>query len=205
MSLLLREAIGGTIRRARTARRRTLRDVSREARVSLGYLSEVERGRKEPSSELLAAICEALDLPLSELLDEVADTMRPVPRPVPAGVGVRGRFGVEPGRPDVDDALRSAVEEAFEPGAAPTAAPSDAAPADAGMSATLPSPPEPEEPAAPRTVALPEPEGAPVHDDGEEVVAPVEAATPVRLVGLVTVPPAPAGGVGHGPVVRAAA
>jgi transcriptional regulator with XRE-family HTH domain len=204
MSLLLREAIGGTIRRARTARRRTLRDVSREARVSLGYLSEVERGRKEPSSELLAAICEALALPLSELLDEVADTMRPVPRPVPAGVGGVRRFGAEPGGPDMDDALRSAVEEAFEPGATPTSA-GDGAPADAGMSATLPAPPEPEEPAAPRTVALPEPEGAPVHDDGEEVVAPVEAATPVRLVGLVTVPPTPAGGVGHGPVVRAAA
>jgi hypothetical protein len=104
----------------------------------------------------------------------------------------------------VDDALRSAVEAAFEPGATPSAA-GDGAPADASMSATLPAPPEPEEPAAPRTVALPEPEGAPVHDDGEEVVAPVEAATPVRLVGLVTVPSAPAGGVGHGPVVRAAA
>ena len=207
MSLLLREAIGGTIRRARTARRRTLRDVSREARVSLGYLSEVERGRKEPSSELLAAICEALALPLSELLDEVADTMRPVPcpvpRPVPAGVGGGRRFGVEPGGPDVDDALRSAVEAAFEPGATPSSA-GDGAPADASMSATLPAPPEPVEPAAPRTVALPEPEGAPVHDDGEEVVAPVEAATPVRLVGLVTVPPVP-GGVGPGPVVRAAA
>jgi transcriptional regulator with XRE-family HTH domain len=204
MSLLLREAIGGSIRRARTARRRTLRDVSREARVSLGYLSEVERGRKEPSSELLAAICEALALPLSELLDEVADTMRPLPRPVPAGVGGARRFGVESGGPHVDDALRSAVEEAFEPEATPSSA-GDGAPADASMSATLPAPPEPEEPSAPRTVALPEPEGAPVHDDGEEVVAPVEAATPVRLVGLVTVPSTPAGGVGHGPVVRAAA
>jgi transcriptional regulator with XRE-family HTH domain len=204
MSLLLREAIGGTIRRARTARRRTLRDVSREARVSLGYLSEVERGRKEPSSELLAAICDALALPLSELLDEVADTMRPVPRPVPAGVGVARRFGVEPGGPDVDDALRSAVEEAFEPGTASSPA-GDGASAEASMSATLPTPPEPEEPAAPRTVALPEPEGAPVRDDGEEVVAPVEAATPVRLVGLVAVPSTPAGGVGPGPVVRAAA
>jgi hypothetical protein len=193
MPLLLREAIGGTIRRARTARRRTLRDVSREA-----------RGRKEPSSELLAAICDALALPLSELLDEVADTMRPVPRPVPAGVGGVRRFGAEPGGPDMDDALRSAVEEAFEPGATPTSA-GDGAPADAGMSATLPAPPEPEEPAAPRTVALPEPEGAPGHEDGEDVVAPLEATTPVRLVGLVTVPSVPAGGVGPGPVVRAAA
>ena len=68
MAVLLREAIGGSLRRARTARRRTLRDVSRRARVSLGYLSEVERGRKEPSSELLAAICEALDVALPDLL-----------------------------------------------------------------------------------------------------------------------------------------
>ncbi|MDQ2708851.1 MAG: helix-turn-helix transcriptional regulator [Actinomycetota bacterium] len=79
MTLLLREAIGGSLRRARTDRRRTLRDVAGRARVSLGYLSEVERGRKEASSELLAAICTALELPLSELLTEVADTMRPVP------------------------------------------------------------------------------------------------------------------------------
>ena len=75
MSLLLREAIGGSIRRARTERRRTLRDVSKEARVSLGYLSEIERGRKEPSSELLAAICEALGARLSEVLGEVSDTL----------------------------------------------------------------------------------------------------------------------------------
>jgi transcriptional regulator with XRE-family HTH domain len=75
MALLLREAIGAGLRRARTARRRTLRDVSRRARVSLGYLSEVERGRKEPSSELLAAICEALDVALPDLLTEAAHTM----------------------------------------------------------------------------------------------------------------------------------
>jgi transcriptional regulator with XRE-family HTH domain len=75
MAVLMREAIGGTLRRARTARRRTLREVSRRARVSLGYLSEVERGRKEPSSELLAAICEALDIALSDLLAEAAEAI----------------------------------------------------------------------------------------------------------------------------------
>ena len=75
MALLLREAIGAGLRRARTARRRTLRDVSRRARVSLGYLSEVERGRKEPSSELLAAICEALDVALPDLLTEAAHAL----------------------------------------------------------------------------------------------------------------------------------
>ncbi len=71
----MREAIGSSLRRARTARRRTLREVSRRARVSLGYLSEVERGRKEASSELLASICEALDLALSELLTDAAEAM----------------------------------------------------------------------------------------------------------------------------------
>lgn len=77
MSLLLREAIGGSLRRARTDRRRTLRDVASAARVSLGYLSEIERGRKEPSSELLAAICDALEFPLPELLAEAATILRP--------------------------------------------------------------------------------------------------------------------------------
>jgi transcriptional regulator with XRE-family HTH domain len=72
MTVLLREAIGDRLRHARTNQRRTLREVSRAARVSLGYLSEVERGRKEASSELLSAICEALDLPLSVLLSNVA-------------------------------------------------------------------------------------------------------------------------------------
>ena len=105
MALLLREAIGGTIRRARTDRRRTLRDVSKDARVSLGYLSEIERGRKEPSSELLAAICDALALSLPDLLDDVADSMRPE-APRPARLADRRLVGVDP-------ALRSAVEEAF--------------------------------------------------------------------------------------------
>jgi transcriptional regulator with XRE-family HTH domain len=72
MTVMLREAVGERLRRARTAQSRTLRDVSRAARVSLGYLSEVERGRKEASSELLASICDALDLPLPELLVTVA-------------------------------------------------------------------------------------------------------------------------------------
>ncbi|MEV6446931.1 helix-turn-helix transcriptional regulator [Amycolatopsis sp. NPDC051716] len=72
MTVLLREAIGDRLRHARTNQRRTLRDISRAARVSLGYLSEVERGQKEASSELLASICQALDLPLGELLHHVA-------------------------------------------------------------------------------------------------------------------------------------
>lgn len=75
MTVLLREAIGDRLRHARTNQHRTLREVSRSARVSLGYLSEVERGRKEASSELLAAICDALELPLSELLHHVASDL----------------------------------------------------------------------------------------------------------------------------------
>jgi transcriptional regulator with XRE-family HTH domain len=51
---------------------RTLRQISNEAQVSLGYISEIERGQKEPSSELLAAICSALDVPLSVILLQVS-------------------------------------------------------------------------------------------------------------------------------------
>ena len=75
MAVLLREAIGDSLRRARTAQSRTLREVSSSARVSLGYLSEVERGRKEASSELLAAICQALEVPLSEVLGDVSESL----------------------------------------------------------------------------------------------------------------------------------
>jgi transcriptional regulator with XRE-family HTH domain len=66
--ILLRDVIGEVLRRARMSQGRTLREVSHSARVSLGYLSEVERGRKEPSSELLSAICTALGVPLSRVV-----------------------------------------------------------------------------------------------------------------------------------------
>lgn len=68
---LLRESVGQALRRARTAQSRTLRDVARDARVSLGYLSEVERGQKEASSELLNSICEALGMTLGSLMRDV--------------------------------------------------------------------------------------------------------------------------------------
>lgn len=68
--VLLRRIIGETLRIRRQQQRRTLRDVSAAANVSLGYLSEVERGQKEASSELLSSICEALDVPLSDVLGE---------------------------------------------------------------------------------------------------------------------------------------
>lgn len=75
MALLLREAIGDSLRRTRVSQSRTLREVSNSARVSLGYLSEIERGRKEASSELLAAICDALEVPLSEVLVDVSESL----------------------------------------------------------------------------------------------------------------------------------
>ncbi len=75
MTALLREVIGDVLRRARTSQGRTLREVSDHARVSLGYLSEVERGRKEASSELLSSICTALDVPLSRVLSDAGDVM----------------------------------------------------------------------------------------------------------------------------------
>lgn len=70
--IVMREVIGEELRRRRQDQGRTLREVSGAAAVSLGYLSEVERGHKEASSELLAAICDALDISLSELLASVS-------------------------------------------------------------------------------------------------------------------------------------
>jgi transcriptional regulator with XRE-family HTH domain len=75
MPSLLREVLGDVLRRARTNQGRTLRQVSDAARVSLGYLSEVERGRKEASSELLTAICDALDVSLSQLLVDAGEQL----------------------------------------------------------------------------------------------------------------------------------
>jgi transcriptional regulator with XRE-family HTH domain len=71
--VLLRHLLGDALRRLRQRQGRTLREVSAAARVSLGYLSEVERGQKEASSELLAAICSALGAPLSQVFREVSD------------------------------------------------------------------------------------------------------------------------------------
>jgi len=71
--VVLRHEIGDVLRDVRQRQGRTLREVSHSARVSLGYLSEVERGQKEASSELLSSICSALDVPLSLMLREVSD------------------------------------------------------------------------------------------------------------------------------------
>jgi transcriptional regulator with XRE-family HTH domain len=73
--VLFRRLLGGVLRDQRMQRGMTLRQVSAEARVSLGYISEIERGQKEASSELLASLCSALDIPLSDVLREVSDAV----------------------------------------------------------------------------------------------------------------------------------
>lgn len=87
--VLLRRELGDVLREQRRAQGRTLREVSSAAAVSLGYLSEVERGEKEASSELLGSICSALNVPLSAVLGHVSDrvaeteaSMDSVPQPV---------------------------------------------------------------------------------------------------------------------------
>ncbi|MDN5789522.1 MAG: helix-turn-helix domain-containing protein [Micrococcales bacterium] len=93
--ILLRQELGDVLRERRRAQGRTLREVSATASVSLGYLSEVERGEKEASSELLASICGALELPLSQVLIDVSSRMAEseglaltVALPVPSGEAV---------------------------------------------------------------------------------------------------------------------
>jgi transcriptional regulator with XRE-family HTH domain len=73
---LLRTHIGNSLRQERISQGRTLRDVAKAARVSLGYLSEVERGQKEASSELLNSICQALGLSLLTVISDVSIALR---------------------------------------------------------------------------------------------------------------------------------
>ena len=79
--VLLRQVIGEELRRRRNEQSLTLRDVSRDAQVSLGYLSEVERGQKEASSELLNSICQALDLSLLAVMTDVSIAIRATEAP----------------------------------------------------------------------------------------------------------------------------
>src|SRR3954465_15229349 len=72
---LFRRLLGDVLRERRLERGLTLRQVSAEARVSLGYISEVERGQKEASSELLASLCSALEAPLSQVLRDVSEAV----------------------------------------------------------------------------------------------------------------------------------
>ena len=90
--ILLRRELGDVLRERRRTQGRTLRQVSAAAAVSLGYLSEVERGEKEASSELLASICHALELPLSSLMSDVARRVaRSEAMTIPVSLPVAGR------------------------------------------------------------------------------------------------------------------
>ncbi len=90
--VLFRQELGELLREKRQARGRSLRELSTDAAVSFGYLSEIERGTKEASSELLSAICEALDVPLSVVLADLSERVaraEAVTAPVPLPVGPR--------------------------------------------------------------------------------------------------------------------
>ena len=95
----LRQFVGEVLRARRVAQGLTLRDVSARARVSLGYISEVERGQKEASSELLAALCAALDVPMSKVLVDVSSLLEieegaDLALARISSIGVSGRSGV---------------------------------------------------------------------------------------------------------------
>lgn len=75
---LFRELLGEALRTRRLEQQLTLRDVSAAASVSLGYISEIERGHKEASSEMLVSLCSALAISLSQVLHHVADSIEAV-------------------------------------------------------------------------------------------------------------------------------
>ncbi len=92
--VVLRTLLGDALRETRLRQHRTLREVSSVARVSLGYLSEVERGQKEASSELLASICRALGVRLSDVLRDVSEELSVVePHPLPVRETVPAPLG----------------------------------------------------------------------------------------------------------------
>ena len=99
--IVLRQHLGDELRRQRQQQGRTLRQVSAAARVSLGYLSEIERGQKEASSELLASICGALDVPLSQVLRNVGDDIALAE--LAAAVAGDGASGRDAHRPEDGD------------------------------------------------------------------------------------------------------
>jgi len=105
--IVLRQHLGDELRRQRQQQGRTLRQVSAAARVSLGYLSEIERGQKEASSELLASICGALEVPLSQVLRNVGDdiALAELAAAVAGGDSVPGR---DDRRPDGGDSSAAA-------------------------------------------------------------------------------------------------
>src|SRR5881227_2490593 len=112
--ILLRRLLGDVLRRQRQRQGRTLREVSHSARVSLGYLSEVERGQKEASSELLSSICSALDVPLSGMLREVSDRVA-IAEGVTVPDTVPQEFAQRYGR-DLDRELSAELNDGFTQG-----------------------------------------------------------------------------------------
>ncbi|WP_307081965.1 helix-turn-helix domain-containing protein [Arthrobacter agilis] len=112
--VVLRHEIGDVLRDVRQRQGRTLREVSHSARVSLGYLSEVERGQKEASSELLSSICSALEVPLSSMLREVSDRLA-----VAEGVSIPDTIPQEFSREFGDD-LTDELNDDFRRGLAAT-------------------------------------------------------------------------------------
>jgi len=129
--ILIRRLLGDVLRRKRQDEGRTLRQLAAEARISPGYLSEIERGQKEPSSELLAAICDALQARLSDVLREVSIELAaaelaaqleserisaPVP---PARVGAAGSGAAVKSMPLAKPVARGAVRAGARPAARP--------------------------------------------------------------------------------------
>ncbi|MEV0124798.1 helix-turn-helix transcriptional regulator [Streptomyces sp. NPDC050703] len=88
---LWRDVVGDVLRRERLAQERTLKDVADAARISMPYLSELERGRKEASSEVLAAAAHALGLRLTDVLSLAQSRLAASPRARPAGAPYQGQ------------------------------------------------------------------------------------------------------------------
>lgn len=109
--VLVRQEIGDVLRDFRLQKGRTLRQVAGDASVALGYLSEVERGQKEASSEILAAVADALQTPLSVIMGEVSDRLAVIE-------GLRGGysekdFTVKPLSETVPDTVPAALVEGY--------------------------------------------------------------------------------------------
>jgi transcriptional regulator with XRE-family HTH domain len=98
---LLRTTLGEVLRRTRLGQDRTLADVAQAAKVSMQYLSEIERGRKEASSEVLAAICDALETDLPDVLAEVGRELASAPgqRATVVRLGIGQQQGASARRP----------------------------------------------------------------------------------------------------------
>lgn len=100
--VLVRQEIGDVLRDFRLQKGQTLRQVASRASVALGYLSEVERGQKEASSEILGSLADALDVPISVIMREVSDRLalaegidevgRYIPDTVPAMFSVEADY-----------------------------------------------------------------------------------------------------------------